>query len=336
MTWMVPAAFFVAAAAATAVATRILIPRLERSRVLDQPNARSSHRTPTPRGAGLAVVPIAAAVWMAAALVAPGGDAAFVWAAIGALALCAVSWIDDLRGLAPLLRLAGHAIVVAALLARLPAEVLHFQGLLPLWADRLAAAATWLWFINLFNFMDGIDGIAGVETLAIGAGIALVSIIALDVADLAVAGATLAGAAAGFLLWNWHPARVFLGDAGSVPLGLMLGWLLLDLAGRGLWAPALILPLYYLADATLTLVRRAARGEKIWQAHREHFYQQAVQRGLAHDRVVLLVGGADAGLIALAALSLISLWPALVGGALLTAGLLAILRGRAPMRRTAP
>jgi UDP-N-acetylmuramyl pentapeptide phosphotransferase/UDP-N-acetylglucosamine-1-phosphate transferase len=107
----------------------------------------------------------------------------------------------------------------------------------------------------------------------------------------------LAAAAIGFLAWNWHPARIFLGDSGSVPLGYLLGWLLLRLAGEGLWAPALILPAYYWADATLTLLKRAARGEKIWQAHRQHFYQQAVQGGASHAQVAMMIVTANLCLI---------------------------------------
>ena len=99
----------------------------------------------------------------------------------------------------------------------------------------------------------------------------------------------LAGAAVGFLWWNWSPAKVFFGDVGSVPLGFLLGWLLLTLAGHGYWAAAIILPLYYLVDATLTLLERLARGEKIWEAHRSHYYQQAVQKGLSHAHVSRLI-----------------------------------------------
>ena len=105
------------------------------------------------------------------------------------------------------------------------------------------------------------------------------------------------GAAIGFLVWNWSPARIFLGDVGSVPLGYVLGFLLLDLAIRGWWKIALILPLYFLADATITLARRLLRGERVWQAHREHFYQQAVRRGLGHAAVVKRVIAADLMLI---------------------------------------
>ena len=107
-------------------------------------------------------------------------------------------------------------------------------------------------------------------------------------------------AAVGFLRWNWHPARIFLGDVGSVPLGYLLGALLLALAARGLWAPALILPLYYLADASLTLAGRVLRGERFWQAHRQHFYQRALGGRDDHAAVARLVLAGDAALIACA------------------------------------
>lgn len=113
-------------------------------------------------------------------------------------------------------------------------------------------------------------------------------------------GLSAAAAALGFLRWNWHPARVFLGDVGSVPLGYLLGWLLLELACRGAWAPALILPLYFLADGGLTLLGRIARGKQFWRAHREHFYQRATQGGLGHGHAVASVIALDLVLIGLA------------------------------------
>jgi UDP-N-acetylmuramyl pentapeptide phosphotransferase/UDP-N-acetylglucosamine-1-phosphate transferase len=147
--------------------------------------------------------------------------------------------------------------------------------------------------------MDGIDGITGTETACLGVGLHIVAWPSGD----ALLAALLAAAALGFLRWNWQPARLFLGDVGSVPLGYLLGYLLLAEAGRGGWAASLILPLYYLADATWTLMRRLFRGERIWQAHREHFYQRAVRAGLAHAAVVRRILAADIGLIALASLA---------------------------------
>ncbi len=325
MTLLAPAAFFVAMALMAAAGTRALIPYLAR-RALDRPNERSSHTRVTPRGAGLALIPIAAMGWFALAML--QGDANLAWVAVGALALCAVSWSDDRASLSPLTRLAVHVIVVGALLGRLPPETLHFQGLLPLWADRLMAAFAWLWFVNLFNFMDGIDGISGIETTAIGIGVALLAGMMGLGGSLIPASAALAGVAVGFLWLNWHPAKVFLGDAGSVPIGLMLGWLLLDLAARGLWLPALILAFYYFTDATITLLRRLLRGERVWQAHREHFYQRAVARGLTHAQVSTLVGSADVLLIGAALLALAQPMLGAFAAILVTAGLLLLLNGK--------
>ncbi|MBT7356609.1 MAG: UDP-N-acetylmuramyl pentapeptide phosphotransferase, partial [Rhodospirillaceae bacterium] len=113
----------------------------------------------------------------------------------------------------------------------------------------------------------------------------------------------IVGVTVGFLKWNWHPAKVFMGDVGSVPLGFLLGWLLLGMAADGYWVAALILPAYYLMDATTTLVRRALAGEKVWQAHREHFYQKAVQRGLSHATVSRAVLSLNSVLVVAAIMS---------------------------------
>jgi UDP-N-acetylmuramyl pentapeptide phosphotransferase/UDP-N-acetylglucosamine-1-phosphate transferase len=164
--------------------------------------------------------------------------------------------------------------------------------------DGIATALLWLWFINLFNFMDGIDGLAGGEAAAIGMGLLLFA--GLGVGEnpgLAALAAAIVAAAGGFLVWNWAPARIFLGDVGSVPLGYLLGFLLLDQAARGHWKLALILPLYFLGDATITLLCRLARRERVWEGHRSHFYQRAVQRGFGHASVVERVIAANIVLV---------------------------------------
>ena len=175
-----------------------------------------------------------------------------------------------------------------------------FQGLLPPLLDRLAAGLVWLWFVNLFNFMDGIDGITGVEAASIGLGLFLVALVFAETSPAVLFPLLLGAASLGFLAWNWPPSRLFLGDVGSVPLGYLIGWLLLLWAAEGQWAATLILPLYYFADATITLVRRALGGAKVWQAHREHFYQRAVQGGASHARVSLGVLACNLLLIACA------------------------------------
>ena len=148
--------------------------------------------------------------------------------------------------------------------------------------------------------MDGIDGLAGSETIAVALGyLALLTYAGLEDPFWRLA-LVIAASAAGYLFWNWHPAKVFMGDSGSIPLGFLLGWLMLDLALAGQWAAGLILPLYFVADATFTLLARARRGEKLWQAHRQHFYQRAVLGGATPSGVVWRVGATNAVLIVLA------------------------------------
>jgi len=298
---------------------------LKRRAILDRPGARSLHSAPIPRGGGLALVPTVGLCWivLAALGVAPPQSAAI---AVVALALALLSFVDDLRSLPVILRLLGHVAAVILGISLLPADAPIFQGWLPPLLDRVATAAIWVWFVNLYNFMDGIDGIAGVETASLGIGTALVA----TLAGAAGAPPALAAAAAalGFLRWNWQPAKVFLGDSGSVPLGYLLGWLLLLLAGQGLWAAALILPLYYLADATITLVHRALRGERVWQAHRSHFYQRAAQSDGDHAAVSLIVLGGNIALIGLAVASVYAPLAALADGAIVTAVTLMALQRR--------
>jgi len=335
------------AAALTAAAIAPLRRWLLARSILDLPNARSSHTVPTPRGGGLALIAVTL-LGGALALALTGapfaaGPRALAQNGAGALlltaALAAIFWWDDRRNLPAAPRLLAQALACGLGLLALPHAGGTFQGLLPVWADLALTWFAWLWFVNLYNFMDGIDGITGLETLAIAAGTLLA----------AAAGATLlgpdllagpflaegprlplllgvlAGAAIGFLAWNRPPARIFLGDSGSVPLGFLLGWILLLLAGNGFWAAALILPLYHLADASLTLGLRLLRGERVWQAHRQHFYQQAARRFGSHGRVLARLVPLNLALMALAVLTVAlpgTTLPALAAAALLVAATL--------------
>ncbi len=297
-----------AAAGAGWMMTRWVTAALTRRQVLDHPNERSSHSAPTPRGGGIAILlvalPLIALIYR---LHRPDDAAALVLIGLVA-ALAAVSWIDDLRGLPVAARLAAHVGAVAVALALMSPDLLVFQGLLPPLADRIAAGLLWVWFINLYNFMDGIDGIAGVETVSICAGLFLI-VVALGAAAgapgvaLAQSALVTGAATAGFLALNWSPARVFMGDVGAIALGFLLGWFLLTLAAWGYWVAALILPGYYLADATITIARRALAGEAVWRPHAKHFYQRAVQRGHGHGAVARLVLGGNVCLGLLAVLS---------------------------------
>ncbi len=303
---------------------------LARLGVYDRPNERSSHSVAKPRGGGLALVPLLMAGWIAWtgwSYLAPAG----FWQVIAAAALLAgVSWVDDLRGLPAALRFAAQAAAVALGLSGFAGAGWVFQGLLPPIVDRAAAALLWLWFINLFNFMDGIDGISGVEASSVGIGLALVALLAGLAPELVALPLLLAAATLGFLVWNWPPARLFLGDVGSVPLGFLLGWLLLLAAAQGQWAAALIAPLYYLADATVTLIKRGLRRAKVWQAHREHAYQRAVLGGLSHRAVTCRVLACNSVLVACALAAAAGWpWPSLAGGVLAVSALLADLERHA-------
>ncbi|MGF1609544.1 MAG: glycosyl transferase [Kiloniellales bacterium] len=319
-------------AATSCAATGMIRTLLLRFHILDRPNARSSHSVATPRGGGLALLPlllVAWLLWQSGSLAHPPG---FELAVIGAVWLVLVSWLDDLRDLPAALRLLAQAVAVAVTLFSMRDAGPVFQGLLPPLLDRLAAGLLWLWFINLFNFMDGIDGISGVEAIALGLGVGLIAwLLELGEGEIALPW-LLAAAAAGFLAWNWAPAKLFLGDVGSVPLGFLLGWLLLLLAAHGAWAAALILPAYYLADATVTLLCRAARRAALWQAHREHFYQRAVAGGRSHDQVSLAIAGCNLLLLALALVAAWGYaWPALIGaGVVVTLFLLLLQRWGRP------
>ena len=221
------------------------------------------------------------------------------------------------------LRLPFQIGAVALGLAGLQGQGAFFQGFLPPALDLGLAAILWLWFLNLFNFMDGIDGISGAQSISLGLGLALLAVLLEGVSDLLSVALILAAAAAGFLVWNWPPSRIFLGDVGSIPLGYLFAWLLLAAAAEGAWAPAVILPLYYLADASLTLVRRALRGERLWQAHKEHFYQRAVQNGMSHATVVAWIAACNVTLIGLSLLAAEGMpWLALFAACLVVAATL--------------
>lgn len=241
----------------------------------DVPNARSLHVRPIPRAGGWGVVPISMLI---AIVLAPELRVAVA----GALFLSAVSQIDDRRGLPARVRFAAHIVAAA------PTAVLYAHGL-PWWAVAAAAVAL-VWVINLYNFMDGSDGLAGGMAL-FGFGAYAVAAIASGVSagQLALAAAAIAGAAGGFLLFNFHPARIFLGDAGSVPLGFLAGALGYGGWREGVWPAWFPFMVFgpFVADATVTLVKRLARGEKFWHAHREHYYQRMVRLGMGHARTAL-------------------------------------------------
>ncbi|MCC6611817.1 MAG: glycosyltransferase family 4 protein [Burkholderiales bacterium] len=239
---------------------------------LDNPNERSLHVAPVPRTGGLAL--------MAAALAA-GAVLGASLATLGcALALAIVSFIDDRGGLPASVRFLAHGIAAAVWLAiALPGA--------PLWTLALLFLAI-VWVTNLYNFMDGMDGLAG-GMAAFGFGAYAAAFwLAGDTVN-ALFSASIAGAALAYLWFNFHPARIFMGDVGSIPLGFLAAVVGLEGWRDGAWPIWFPVAVFspFIFDATVTLLRRAARGERVWEAHRTHYYQRLVQLGWGHRNTAL-------------------------------------------------
>jgi len=295
-------------------ATGLVLKYLIKKAILDHPNDRSSHSIPTPRGGGIAILIAVLPTLFLVQYFAATPIVAYQPVLICALGLALLSWLDDLKNLGPLIRFASQIMAASLCLYFIPASEQGFiGGFLPIWMEKIILGIGWVWFINLFNFMDGIDGISGVEIISIATGVFLIATLGNLGPQYNQAAMILAGGAAGFLKWNWHKAKVFMGDVGSVPLGFLLGWLLITLAGEGFLISSIIIALYYLMDATLTLIKRGLRREKVWQAHREHYYQKATQAGLSHDQVVIRIGLVNLCLLGCVWLGLTySIWVALI------------------------
>jgi UDP-N-acetylmuramyl pentapeptide phosphotransferase/UDP-N-acetylglucosamine-1-phosphate transferase len=267
---------------------------------IDRPNERSLHSTPTPRSGGVAVI---GASLLAALAITPAWPLAG-WLAAGAGVLAGVSLIDDFRDLPALLRLAAHLAVAAMFLLLAPGAANWPAGWLGLLAVPVAVLALG-WAINLYNFMDGADGLSGGMT-AIGFSALAAGFLRVGDTGAAALSAAIALAALAFLRYNFHPARIFMGDVGVVPLGFLAGALgAIGIAADywPFWFPALAFAPFWI-DASVTLARRVLRGERFWQPHRQHYFQRLVRSGWTHRRVALTEYAAMAfsAAIALAAL----------------------------------
>lgn len=244
--------------------------------VLDHPNQRSLHACPLPRTGGLAMMVGVLTGWVAAQL-------SWGWAVMPVLIfLLAVSFWDDVRGLSVIWRFLAHFLAAWMLVALYVLPGLGFVG-------TAIAVLAMVWMANLYNFMDGSDGLAGGMALF---GFGFYGLAAWLQGDMTFAGMcwSVAASSLAFLFFNFHPARIFMGDAGSIPLGFLagavglLGW---RVGYWPLWFPAIVFS-PFIMDASVTLAKRLLRGEKIWQAHREHYYQHLVLMGWGHRRTALV------------------------------------------------
>ncbi|MGJ5205658.1 glycosyl transferase [Bradyrhizobium sp. HKCCYLR20261] len=306
------------AAVMCAVLIVLLRPLLQRY-ALARPNARSSHKIPTPQGAGIAVIGATLVVGGAFASVMGFAPLLMLFIAVPMLAL--VGLVDDVRPIPVLPRFVLQGLAVALVIFTAPDDLRLFP--IPLAVERMLLLIAGLWFVNLVNFMDGLDLMTVSEAVPITATLVMFGLSGSLPWPATAIAAALAGAMLGFAPFNRPVAKVFLGDVGSLPIGLLLGWGLLHLAWQGYVAAALLLPLYYLVDATLTLLRRMARREPFWAAHRTHFYQQATDNGFTVARVVGEVFLLNLWLAALAGASVV-LQSMAADAALLLAGLAAV------------
>lgn len=257
----------------SALVTLLLVQRRVARLIMDRPNERSLHEAPVPRSGGIAIMLAAFTVGALSHITVP----TVIW--ITAAALAGLSLLDDLRELPVIMRLLAHiaaGVATAGLLG--PGNMV--------WLIPLALAIAWM--INLYNFMDGSDGLAGGMALS-GFMFYGMAAAAGGNSELAAVNYVLAGAAGGFLLFNFNPARIFLGDVGSVPLGFLAAALGLHGWQSGIWPAWFPVVVFspFIVDATATLVRRALRRERVWQAHREHYYQRLIRMGWGHRRTAL-------------------------------------------------
>jgi Fuc2NAc and GlcNAc transferase len=290
-----PWAFAVAALAASFLLTLVIKRAARGLGLIDVPNERSSHALPTPRGGGVAIaISSLAAMGLLAAL---GIMPAHLLLAIapGGVAVAAVGLIDDIRPLSARVRLFVHFMAATWAVVCI-GPVGFFQHFAPhtpefRWLGDAISTVAIVWFLNMYNFMDGIDGIAASQAVFMCAGVALLALFSAGIAYTAAAAIVVGAASCGFLLWNWPPAKIFMGDVGSGYLGFVFAVLGLASGAHSVFGPwsCLILAGVFAIDATFTVVWRFLSGKQVTEAHRTHAFQLLARR-MGHRKVTLTVG----------------------------------------------
>lgn len=271
--------------------TWYLIKYLNAKHIIDNPGARSNHNIPKPRGGGIATVIIFSLIYPLFSYLAFNE---YYYASILALlvtTLGVVGFIDDIKSINVLPRFIAQIIIVALMLFLLfPKSNLLLPLTFSYVMDKLLLVLLVTYFVNIYNFMDGIDGITASNTIAIMIGtLAIIISNNLALESVLYLNIIITACSLAFLLFNWHPSKIFYGDVGSLVLGLLTAFSLLKITYAGYFWPALLIAGYYLFDATLTIIRRLITGEKIWQAHSKHFYQLAVRKGYTHSQIVIVI-----------------------------------------------
>lgn len=271
--------------------------------LLDMPNERSSHVRPTPRGGGIVFFILSLVSFLVYGFLSGNG---IVWSYLaGSIIVAGISWLDDLLTVSPIWRFLCHglaALLVIWDLGALTTFQIPFAGFTDLGLIGHLITFFWIiWLINAYNFMDGIDGIAGIQAVTTGIGWSILGFYS-GIEILGFYGGVLTASVLGFLIYNWSPAKVFMGDVGSAFLGFSFAVLPLLGHGKGsfegdwLWI-GIIFVWFFVFDSVLTLLKRLVKGEKIWQAHRQHIYQTLVISGFSHAFVTLFYGILSAFLV---------------------------------------
>jgi UDP-N-acetylmuramyl pentapeptide phosphotransferase/UDP-N-acetylglucosamine-1-phosphate transferase len=270
-------------AALSALLIFILRPLLLRY-LMAHPNARSSHKSPTPQGAGLAVMASVLTGCAIGLFYIGAAEPRLLWPLVAAAGLTLLGAADDMRSLPVWLRLLSQFLAACAVVVTLPEGFRLLPGLMPAAVEDALLVVGIVWFVNAVNFLDGLDWMMVAQAMPVTLAVAVLHFLGIVPGKVGLLALALLGAMLGFAVFNKHPARIFLGDAGSLPIGLCLAYLLIFVAKANL-AAAILLGLYTLADATATLFRRAARKEPLFAAHRTHYYQRAVAEGFSVPQV---------------------------------------------------
>lgn len=286
--------------------TRYFALLFERKNIVDKPSQRRAHSKITPRGGGVAIV---ISFILSFLIFDYHEHSAFVYSVYLLPPLClvaAISLLDDISHVSIIYRLCIH-LVASALVVYFflwPRTLLHDE--LPIYLDFALAFIGLAMFVNIYNFLDGIDGITASESIHLSTTLLILCTMRYDViahVDLVIVISTLTCASSiAFIYYNWHPAKVFLGDVGSISLGFLLGLALLIVASSGsrLFASCFIACLYYIADGGLTILIRLVNGEKIWLPHLKHFFQRAVRKGMSHQEITTKIAICNFSLMCLA------------------------------------
>ena len=278
--------------AVSAVGVWVSIRIAERVGVLDLPNERSSHSLPTPRMGGVPMVAAAALAfggWVFLAAGEANAQRILPYTFLFALAMFLLGFYDDLRNLSPLFRFLVQfvsALLLLVFLGPLLPEISLWIWVFPKWAWVVPGVFWVVWMLNLYNFMDGIDGLAGGEA-AVASSFFFLVFAWYGQSGWAVANLVVAAASMGFLVHNWPPAKIFMGDGGSMFLGAFYGMQsVVATMSTPVPFPVLVLPFAnFILDTTFTLFRRLIRREKWYQAHRSHVYQRMTDLGMTHGKV---------------------------------------------------